>query len=190
MSVSACFTPSPGCIPGSDHDILINVLAEIHSNAWRTSSFTDFREFGFKRHPLAPCLDITYEGDKLQATKLQLNELIIVEENDMLIANIEDKFLDMASRVKKYKLGTGNASLFSIPCQPCYYDRQKANAHIRKLLQAEATVTIKATMIHLPRLILLLMTSHFTTTGRNTQKQENEMLPKTSMTSQGKTPLG
>ena len=47
--------------PGEEDDILIELLAEIYGlitgpSAWRRSLILAMKEFGFKSHPLAPCV--------------------------------------------------------------------------------------------------------------------------------------
>ena len=99
-------TPPPGGIPGEDDDILIEVLAEIYGlitgpPAWRKSLFNDFKELGFKRPPLTPCVAIMYEYEDVQ-----YSELIMVEKDDLLGAGIGDKFFDaVAALRKKYNFG-------------------------------------------------------------------------------------
>ena len=65
-------TAPPGGIPGEADDILIEICAEVYGlitgpPAWRQSLFTTLKELDFKKHPLAPCIELMYDknGDHL-----------------------------------------------------------------------------------------------------------------------------
>ena len=63
---------------------------------------TDFKDLGFKRHPLAPCLALMYEGEPLQLTGL-----ITVETDDLLGGGTGDKYFQALETLKrKYRFGT------------------------------------------------------------------------------------
>ena len=79
--------PPPEGIPGeTDPDIIIELLTEIYGlisgpPGWRCTLFTAFKELGFKRHPLAPCVVLMYEES---GGKQHLCGVIAVETDDLL----------------------------------------------------------------------------------------------------------
>jgi hypothetical protein len=242
-------TPPAGGIPGEDDDILIELLAEVYGlitgpPAWRKSLLTKFDELGFKRHPLAPCVVLKYEGDKLCG-------LIVIETDDLLGGGITDSFHEAVKELRRHftfgkwvnlqsesceyggrslrqnpdfsvtismvrylkqkareitlargrckqpddeateleitafrgllgKLnwatregmpnGSGDASLLSgkLP-HPKVRDLQEANAALRRLLQAEATITIRSIPLERIRLVVVSDASLGNASGGNSQ---------------------
>ena len=69
--------------PGEDLErCLRGVRAHTGPPAWRKTLLTCLKEYGFKKHPLAPCVAIMYEdvGDK----KDQFTGLLVIETDDIL----------------------------------------------------------------------------------------------------------
>ena len=102
-------SPPDGGIPGEDKDILIEVLTEVYGlisgpPAWRNTLISAFKELGFKRHPMAPCVAIMYE--KVGGVADQFSGLIVVETDDLLGGGIGDKFFEAVAALRsKFKFG-------------------------------------------------------------------------------------
>ena len=103
-------TPPPGGIPGEDdEDILIEILTEVYGlisgpPGWRKSLLTIFKELGFKRHPLAPCVVLFYED--LGKIHEALSGLVVIETDDLLGGSIGPK-MDAAVAELKRRLNFG-----------------------------------------------------------------------------------
>jgi len=101
--------PPPGGIPGEEDDIVIEIMAETYGlisgpPGWRRSLFTTFKQLGFKSHPLAPCVVITYEP--LGKSQVDLSGLICVETDDLLGGGIGPKFHAAVEQLRKeYNFG-------------------------------------------------------------------------------------
>ena len=96
--------PPPGGFPGEDDDLLIELLAEVYGlitgpPAWRQTLITTFRELGFKKHPLAPCVMLMYED--MGAGTEELSGLIVIETDDLLGGGVGDKFHKAVTELKK-----------------------------------------------------------------------------------------
>jgi hypothetical protein len=93
-------SPPAGGIPGEGEDILIELLAEVYGlitgpPAWRKSLMTKFDELGFKRHPLAPCVVLKYEKEKLCG-------LIVIETDDLLGGGVTDSFHQAVAELRRH----------------------------------------------------------------------------------------
>ena len=97
-------TPPPGGVPGEDDDILIELFIEVYGiitgpPAWRKTLLTSLKEYGFKKHPLAPCIAVMYEdvGDK----KDQFTGLLIMETDDILCGGVGNRFHEAVTKLRK-----------------------------------------------------------------------------------------
>ena len=71
---------------------------------WRKSVLITFKEIGFKRHPLAPCVAIMYET--LGGKPMQFSGLVVMETDDFLCGGIGDKYYEAISVLRsKYNFG-------------------------------------------------------------------------------------
>ena len=102
------YPPKEG-VPGEDDDIIIEILAEIYGlvsgpPAWRQTLLTEFKRLDFRRHPLAPCVMLMYEG---QAGSEQLTGLIVIETDDLLGGGIGSKWTNAIAQLRNtFKFGS------------------------------------------------------------------------------------
>ena len=102
-------TAPKGGIIGEKDDILIEIVAEIYGlitgpPAWRKSLLTTFKQLGFKRHPLAPCVVVFYETHN--GVDETLTGLVVIETDDLLGGGIGEAFFEAVKTLKEtYKFG-------------------------------------------------------------------------------------
>jgi len=102
-------SPPAGGVPGEDNDILIELLAEVYGlitgpPAWRKTLLVTFKELGFKRHPLAPCVALMYET--IDGTPDRLSGVIVVETDDLLGGGIGDQYHGAVEELRRrFKFG-------------------------------------------------------------------------------------
>ena len=92
-------SPADG-VPGWDEDILIEVLTEIYGlvsgpPGWRCTLLQGLKDLDLKRHPLAPCVVLMYDGEDQH-----LCGLICIETDDLLGGGIGDKFHNAVKELK------------------------------------------------------------------------------------------
>ena len=92
--------PPPEGIPGeTDQDLVIELLTEIYGlisgpPGWRKTLLAALKEFGFKNHPLAPCVVLMYDGKALVG-------ITSIETDDLLGGGIGKKWTDAIPRLRQ-----------------------------------------------------------------------------------------